>query len=351
MNMCLGFAGGGVVRSRSRSRATEEARWEADLALGVKGTPGKPKEKQGEGHNRRSIERSPTPHRREELDLGKEDTGGHEPRDQERTAANQEYEDGEAGERGLKLCKSDFLKYEFTPGAQHAAHTKERGGGCKNSQPDQEVQTQGVRSNVGKKEPTLMRVLSTAEGRERFQWQPSQAPGPSATSTELKAPTTEDTDSESSSSSSESESEQESMSYEPIEDPEELLRTQFPTVVDVLQTLGRNSVEATTAAQRMCSMKTFISRRVTAVELYGRGCLSDLANKKFRSLQVGDLCATDLRTRKPNGGAWYFKKGRTRRWQENYTRAKTNVGNFQPTLYRLQCMEQPELRMHEPRGS
>ena len=58
----LGTANGGVVRSRSISRVTEEARWEADLLLGVKGTPGKPKEKQGDRHSRRDIEKSSSPH-------------------------------------------------------------------------------------------------------------------------------------------------------------------------------------------------------------------------------------------------------------------------------------------------
>ena len=79
-------------------------------------------------------------------------------------------------------------------------------------------------------------------------------------------------------------------------------------MIGVLHSLGLDSLEATTTAQRMCSMKTFRSRKVTALELYGRGSPIDLANNQFKYLKNDGLCDMDLRTLKPNVEAWNFAK-------------------------------------------
>ena len=114
----LGTGSGGVVRSRSVNRVAEEVRWDADLVFGISGTPGKPRESKGDRHNRRDIEKSASPHRREDMDLGSEDTGGHEPREpeaKEEARKEEDQENEEPGTRGLKLCKPDFVMYGFTP--------------------------------------------------------------------------------------------------------------------------------------------------------------------------------------------------------------------------------------------
>lgn len=67
---------------------------------------------------------------------------------------------------------------------------------------------------------------------------------------------------------------------------DEEVRLQFSTVVDVLQTLGLGSLEATTTAQRMCALKSFRSRKVTAVELYGRGASAILRTYKTKACQL-----------------------------------------------------------------
>ena len=160
-----------------------------------------------------------------------------------------------------------------------------------------------------KKEPKLVRGLSTSEGRDRLRRVPPEgsaqlahpAKGPTETKQDL---TIQETSSSSASSSSDSDTDSDDeqkakASMLQQEEVEEVLCKQLSTFAGILQTLGMDSLEATRAAQRMCSMKTFRARRPKAMELYGRRSLIDLANKRYQSLCVDGLCAMDLRTLKP----------------------------------------------------
>lgn len=71
---------GGLVGPRSASRVAEEARWDADMACGTSDTPGRARESQGGQGNRKSIERSANPHRRDATDVDGETTHEHLPR-------------------------------------------------------------------------------------------------------------------------------------------------------------------------------------------------------------------------------------------------------------------------------
>ena len=218
----LGTGQGGVVRSRSVSRVAEEARWVAELVPGVTGTPGRPNEKHADQQRRRGIERSPSPHRREELELGNEHTGGHEPREPTREEAMpaEEEDEDDAGKRCLKLCEPDFLTYKFTPGCPTCAAYQGKGI-VRKSNHSKRCRHRVYEAMREQTEPKLMRALSTAEGRERLQWKPKEATIPQTGPSEPEKQTDKDTDSDSPSSSSDSD--QELKSIEPSKGPEVVL--------------------------------------------------------------------------------------------------------------------------------
>ena len=76
----------------------------------------------------------------------------------------------------------------------------------------------------------------------------------------------------------------------------------YVALIDCLQLLGVNAVEANRFATRM-------TRRTpsTFLELYGRGRLNELANGRRRNLNCEGLGALDLRTRRPDGEPWDFR--------------------------------------------
>ena len=105
-----------------------------------------------------------------------------------------------------------------------------------------------------------MRARSTSEGRERLNGKPNDAPNQEERTPPQENKTVSDTSESDSSTDSDEDIEVcSSQSTEAVQEDEglegEQLRGQFATVVDVLQDLGLESLEATTAAQRMCSIK------------------------------------------------------------------------------------------------
>ena len=92
-------------------------------------------------------------------------------------------------------------------------------------------------------------------------------------------------------------------------------RDDMVSIVDVLQTLGVSATDATRyamsvvkEARRDCSdpPRTF-------VEAYGTGNIMRVAGDKLRNLNLTGLAALDLRTCKPNGMPWDFRKRSDRR--------------------------------------
>ena len=73
-------------------------------------------------------------------------------------------------------------------------------------------------------------------------------------------------------------------------------------MISSLQTLGVSAIDATRY------IKSLHTKEVTFMEAYGRGGLSELAQKQRRNLGVRGLSAMDLRTEKPGGGNWGFSK-------------------------------------------
>ena len=75
------------------------------------------------------------------------------------------------------------------------------------------------------------------------------------------------------------------------------------TMISVLQTLGVNAIKAVQYVKSITRKQP-----TTFMEIYGRGGLSDLAEKQRRNLNLSGLAALDLRTQKPNGEPWNFNK-------------------------------------------
>ena len=78
----------------------------------------------------------------------------------------------------------------------------------------------------------------------------------------------------------------------------------YDAMVSTLQTLGVSAVNAVRFSKSVNKAKP----ATTLIAAYGRGGLSDLANRRRRSLNVKGLAALDLRTYKPSGGTWDFTK-------------------------------------------
>ena len=81
-------------------------------------------------------------------------------------------------------------------------------------------------------------------------------------------------------------------------------------MVDALQTLGVNAVDATRYAMNIvrCARTAAADSRPTFVEVYGTGNSMRLANDRMRNLNLEGLSALDLRTCKPSGEPWNFNR-------------------------------------------
>ena len=88
------------------------------------------------------------------------------------------------------------------------------------------------------------------------------------------------------------------------------------SVVNMLQTLGADALDATRFAARISRPK----HRTTVVEVYGTGNLVRLSHGRMRNLNVAGLNAFDLRTQKPNGEPWDFRKRSDRQMAYRYIR-------------------------------
>ena len=83
------------------------------------------------------------------------------------------------------------------------------------------------------------------------------------------------------------------------EESNTLQTTYYAQLIDILQVLGVDCVQATRFA---CSLKG--APKASFVEAYGKGNLNKLAHEKYRDLNVEGLGAFDVRAQKPGGGHW-----------------------------------------------
>ena len=90
----------------------------------------------------------------------------------------------------------------------------------------------------------------------------------------------------------------------------------FVDMIDVLQIIG---VDPVCSLRFACSLNK--SDHATFMEIYGQGRIVQMANNR-RDLNMQGLDALDLRTNKPSGEAWDFRKKSDRQEAENLVRER-----------------------------
>ena len=83
-------------------------------------------------------------------------------------------------------------------------------------------------------------------------------------------------------------------------------------LTSVFMTCGASAVDARRAAVRMgrnvapAVHVKGLSEKQSFMEIFGRGSIIDMANRKRRDINVTGLDALDMRTLKTNGVPWFF---------------------------------------------